>query len=412
MMRLALSCFLGGMLLLAGFAGPGFTQPPVKLSPEAAVIVKGNNTFALDLYEKLSKEDGNLFFSPYSVSTALAMTYGGARGETAKEMASVLHFGTDSEPLHRGFSELIGGINGKSGARQFELTTANRLWGQKDYTFDPNFIKLTVDNYGAGLKEVDFATDTELARQTINAWVEEQTKDKIKELIKPGFLTDASRLVLTNAIYFKASWDEPFLKEATQTGSFKLPGDKTIADVSFMQKNFSVKYLAGDNFQAIALPYVKNELSMVVLLPKEVDGLAGLEKSLTVPGYVNDVLAKMQRSQVKVVLPKFKVTSEFDLSEQLQGLGMKTAFTKKANFSGITSREPLQISKVIHKAFVDVHEAGTEAAAATAVVMIFGGAPRPQEPPAFRADHPFVYLIIDNNSGSILFMGRLLNPKK
>jgi serpin B len=412
MTRRVLRCFVGGLFLLAGLAAPGFSQPPTKVSFEATLIVKGNNAFALDLYEKLNEKDSNLFFSPYSISTALAMTYGGARGDTAREMANVLHFIPDGDQLHRGFGELISGLNGKSGPRQFELTIANRLWGQKDYTFDPNFIKLTEGTYGAGLKEVNFKEATEQARQTINGWVEEQTKNKIKELLKPGILKSDTRFVLTNAIYFKASWNVPFEKQATRPGPFKLAGDKSIEDVPLMQKVMAVRYLAKDGIQVAAIPYVRQELSMVVLLPTEVDGLPGLEKSLAVPGYLADLLDQIKGNRVKVTLPKFKVTAEFHLKEALQALGMKTAFVMgKADFTGITTREPLAISAVIHKAFVDVNEAGTEAAAATAVAGGGRGKNAPPPPPEFRADHPFVYLIMDNNSGSILFMGRLLNPK-
>ncbi len=412
MKRLAMSCMFASLIALPGSGGLCSAQPPAKLSPETADLVKGNTAFALDLYGKVNQNDGNLFFSPYSISTALAMTYAGARGTTADEMARTLHFPHDQSNLPRVYADLINGINGKTAKRQFELTTANRLWGQQGYTFDPSFLKLTQEHYGAGLKEVDFAKATEQARQTINDWVTEETKQKIKELIKPRQLTNSTRLVLTNAIYFKAAWAEPFHAKATIPAEFKVTSTKAIADVPLMRRTSQTSYYDGDSVQVLALPYLKNELSMIVLLPKQVDGLAELEKSLTAsPAYLANLLAKTSSTRVAVTLPKFKMTSAFQLRKELIDLGMPTAFqTGKADFSGIATREPLALGFVIHQAFVDVDEAGTEAAAATAVGS-FSGAAKSLPPPEFRADHPFLFLIQENQSGSILFMGRLMNPK-
>jgi serpin B len=391
--------------LAASLCSVASAQPP---HPDVATVVKGNDAFALDLYQQLSGKDGNLFFSPYSISTALAMTYAGARGQTATEMEKTLHFTLGQDRLHPAFGALVRQVNGHGQPRKYELTVANRLWGQKNYDFHRDFLKLTEDHYGAGLKEVDFVKATEAARKTINGWVEEQTKDKIKELLQPGILNANTRLVLTNAIYFKASWLRPFNKGATAPGKFLMPGNKDV-EAQLMHQTVDAGYFNGGNFALLDLPYEKGDLSMIVLLPKDVDGLPALEKSLSADKLAG-WLAKRGHAKVVLTLPRFKVTSEFLLNEELRALGMKTAFTKAADFSGMTTRDQLFISAVVHKAFVDVHENGTEAAAATAVVMEkkadAGG-----QLVTFRADHPFVFLIRDNQSGSILFMGRVANPQ-
>jgi serpin B len=375
-------------------------------APEFTLLVKSNDEFAVDLYHQLGKNDGNLFFSPYSISNALAMTYAGARGQTAAEIAKTLHFVLPADKLHPAFAALIKQLNGDGQARKFELTVANRLWGQQGLGFEPDFLKVNQDYYGAGLKEVNYGAP-EAARQEINAWVEQQTKDKIKELIKPNLITVDTRLVLTNAIYFKASWHRVFDAKATAAGKFLLPGGKTV-DVPLMHQLVDAGYLDGGSFALLDLPYEQGDLSMVIMLPKEVAGLAALEKSSTA-AKLAAWLSKREHAKVKVTLPKFKLTSEFRLDEALKSLGMKTAFVPAdADFSAMTKRERLWISAVVHKAFVDVHEKGTEAAAATAVIMEKKSAPA--EPVTFRADHPFVFLIRDNHTGSILFMGRVMNP--
>ncbi|MCI0456905.1 MAG: serpin family protein [Gemmataceae bacterium] len=392
------------LVLGVALAVPAAGQPQPRLNPDTATLVKDNNTFALDLYRQLAQKDGNLFFSPYSISNALAMTYSGARGQTATEMEKTLHFSLGQQRLHPAFHELIGQLGAKG--RKYQLTVANRLWGQKEYGFLPDFLKLTEASYGAGLKEVDFIKATEEARKAINAWVEQQTNDKIKELIKPGILTVDTRLVLTNAIYFKAAWMHPFREKATAPGMFHLADGKQVK-VPMMRGGVRTNYLKGDTFEALELPYEQRDLSMVVLLPKKADGMAAFEKMLT-PANLSAWLRKLSDHQVDVTLPKFKITAEFMLKDTLSQMGMPIAFQRgKADFSGMTSREKLFISHVVHKAFVDVNEAGTEAAAATAVVIERESAP----PPAtFRADRPFVFLIRDNRTGSILFVGRVSNP--
>jgi len=391
-------------------------QQPDNPNPDTATLVKGNNTFACNLYGQLSNAEGNYFFSPYSISTALAMTYAGARGDTAAEMAKTLHFPIDQGKLHRTFSEMINDIHGKKANQSYELITANRLWGQKGFTFQPAFLKIANDQYGAGFKEVDFIDESEKARLTINAWVEEQTKQKIKELLKPGILNQDSRIVLTNAIYFKASWTEPFLAQLTKNDEFKLPGGKVISDVPMMHKTLPLgQYVDQDGLKVLAMPYGKKELSMIVLLPKTVDGLPELEKTLVTrgPDYLSELFGKLTDTHVSVVLPKFKLTSQFRLDEKLKALGMRIAFNEiLADFSGMTTDDKLHITAVVHQAFVDVYEAGTEAAAATAVVGGGQGGGGPGvKPIEFRADHPFLFLIRDNRTGSILFMGRVMNPQ-
>ena len=397
--------FIFSAMLLATLASvPALAQVRIKGDP--AAVVEGNNGFAVDLYRQLDNEKGNLFFSPYSISNALAMTYAGARGNTAKEMATAMHFDLESARFHPAFAQLIRELQGKAKDRKYQLNIANRLWGQKDYGFLPDFLKLSQDLYQAGLKEVDFIDDTDGARKAINAWVEEQTHKKIKDLIKPGVLSVDTRLVLSNAIYFKAAWLRPFSPKATKPGEFTTGAGKK-AKVPMMQAGARTNYFNDGSVLGLELPYENHELSMIVLMPKKADGLADLEKELTAI-QLKKWLAKLSDHQVQISLPKFKVTAEFHLNDVLKQLGMKDAFERRrANFSGMTTRERLFISHVVHKAFVDVNEAGTEAAASTAVVM-----DRVSKPPRgiFSADHPFIFLIRDAKTGSILFMGRVSDP--
>lgn len=384
-----------------------------KRAPEGDVkaVVAGNSEFVLDLYAKLKDDPkirgagGNLFFSPYSISTALAMTWAGARGETEKQMAEVLHFTLPQNRLHPAFGALENRLNAAGKKGGYELNVASALWGQRGYDFLQEFLELTRKNYGAGLRDVDFAKKTEKTRRTINAWVEKQTKDKIKELIKPGVLDSLTRLVLTNAIYFKGDWAIQFDKKDTRDAPFTVtPGQKVKVPMMYLKADF--KYWADSRLQVLELPYKSDELGMVVLLPRKIDGLAELEKSLTSKN-LEQWLAKLQKQEVVVYLPRFKLLSEFSMAELLGAMGMKDAFSAEADFSAMTGKKELFISAVLHKAFVKVNEEGTEAAAATGVAMRLTAVRRT---PVFRADHPFVFMIKDNRSGSILFMGRVTNP--
>ena len=383
-----------------------------KTNSDLQTIIKGNSDFGFDLYQRLKGEKGNLFFSPYSISTALAMTYAGARGQTEKEMAEVLHFSLEQEPLHSSFSKLQSELNAIQNKGYVKLSIANSLWAQEGYHFLDTFFNLNKKYYGAGLNFVDFEKETEAARKTINIWVKDKTQQKIKELIKPGMVDSLTTLVLCNAIYFKGNWLVQFDKKRTKKDNFYISPDKTIK-VAMMNQESRYKYKDFGSFSAIELPYEGNDLSMIVFLPKEIDGLAEFEKNLTnsnVKAWI-DRLTASYKSEIFVSLPEFKTTCEFELSKILSDMGMPSAFSlPPADFSGMTGRKDLFISKVIHKAFVDVNEEGTEAAAATAVVMLWlKGASRPL---MFRANHPFVFLIRENQTGSILFIGRIIDPTK
>ena len=395
-------------------AGAGTAGRSGLKEAEVEALVSANTAFALDLYQRLRRGEGSIFFSPYSISVALAMTYAGARGATAEEMARVLHFdlfgetGGSAPRLHSAFGELIRRVNALGEAGNYQLSVANALWGQKGAGFLPGFLDLTRTHYGAGLREVDFASATEAARKTINAWVEEETQDRIEDLIPPGVLDALTQLVLTNAIYFKGTWASQFSREATREEPFTLPdGDRVT--VSMMRRTGEYRYAESEALQVLELPYAGDDLSMVVLLPRKVGGLSDLERRLT-PENLHGWLAGLRSRRVQVSLPRFTLASGFRLAEALRALGMADAFTPgRADFSGMNGRRDLYISAVLHKAFVEVNEEGTEAAAATAVVMVKSAAPSP--PVVFRADHPFLFLIRERPSGSILFLGRLLNPR-
>jgi serpin B len=375
---------------------------------QMAEVVQGNNQFAFDLYARLRDQPGNIFLSPYSISTALAMTYSGARGETAEQMARTMHFDVPADRLHATFAALVRQINGQGEARPYKLSVANALWGQEGDEFLPDFLRLLADHYGAGLRRVDFRS-TEQARRIINDWVEEQTGNKIKDLLQPPYPTPDTSLVLTNAIYFKGDWVSPFPKGATKDETFTVTEDKRIP-VPMMHRTGRLNCLDGGGFQALELPYAGEALSMVVLLPKETGGLAEFERSLTAKS-LSGWLAKLRPHRVDVALPRFEVEKGFELQDMLSAMGMPAAFGPQADFSGMNGQRDLFISAVVHKAFVDVNEEGTEAAAATAVLMTRASAARPEPIISFRADHPFVFLIRDKQSGSILFVGRVTNPK-
>jgi len=402
------NAFLAGGVLALAACVVAADKPGTGTKADEAVVVKGNNELALDLYAQLRSQEGNLFFSPNSISTALAMTYTGARGQTAEEMKKTLHFSLEQDRLPGAFASLVKELIGENQKRAYQLHVANALWGQKGHPFLADYLKVTHDSYGAGLREVDFAA-SEAARRTINDWVEKQTNDKIKDLIPSGVLDVDTRLVLTNAIYFKGNWARPFKKSQTRDDAFFVAADKKVT-VPLMNDRADFKYLDQAEFQALELPYEGKDLSMVVLLPRKVGDLAGFEEHLTA-AKLAEWLPKMQSREVAVTLPKFKMTVKFELQDILARMGMPSAFDPdKADFSRMDGQKDLFISAVIHKAYVDVNEEGTEAAAATAVVakheaMI-------QVPPAFRADHPFVFAIRDNRNGSILFLGRVVNPKQ
>jgi len=367
-------------------------------------VVDGNTAFAVDLYQQLRTAPGNLFFSPYSLSSALAMTYAGARGTTEQQMANVLHFALPQDRLHAQFAELQAILTATQRSNAIQLLVANSLWPAQGASLKPDFLDRLQKNYQTRLTALDYG-QTEAARQTINQWVEDQTKQKIKELFKPGILDPTTVLVLANAIYFKGVWSTPFKPELTQAVPFHLDSSSAIDAPMMHAWTMKCGYHAEPDVQLLELPYEGDRLAMVILLPRQVDGLSVLEQGLTAPK-LEAWLGKLGKQDVQVWLPKFKTTTEFRLDEQLKALGMVDAFSGAADFSGMFGMRGPHISAVVHKAFVEVNEAGTEAAAATGVVM------KASRPPTFRADHPFLFLIRERNTGSILFLGRIVNPKQ
>ena len=391
-------------------AADAVRQPGNDIS-EVSGIVRSGNQFAIDLYQQLRSEEGNLFFSPTSISTALAMTFAGADGETEAEMAKTLHFDLQNERLHDSMKVLQSSWIVSDKKKGIRLSLANRLWGQESYEFRPAFLKTTRDKYGAELARLSFSQSEEV-RKAINGWVEDRTEEKVTELIPAGLLSSDTKLVLTNALYFHGIWSDPFQKGRTKEKDFHQTASEKIK-VPMMHRGGGFRYAEVNNLQILKLPYGDDSLSMVVVLPKEVEGLADVESKLTFKNLQGWFKSLKHEDNVEVYLPKFKVTSQFQLSNTLKAMGMKSAFdANTADFSEMTGGRDLFISAVIHKAFIDVNEEGTEAAAATGVVM----APtsplveEKREPIIFRADHPFVFMIRDQRNGAILFVGRVTNP--
>ena len=386
------------------------TSPDVSTG-EQALLVEGNSAFAFELYQALREEEGNLFYSPYSISLALAMTYAGARDETAQQMADTLHFLLGQEKLHPTFNWLDAelakrgeGAEGKDG-EGFRLNIVNAIWGQKDYEFLTDFLDVLAENYGAGLRILDFITETEKSRLTINDWVSDQTESRIEDLIPQGAIDALTRLVLTNAIYFNAAWENPFDKKMTADGPFYLlDGGQVI--VPMMKQAESFSYTKGEGYQAVELLYDGDELSMVIFLPEagQFEAFAEGLQAQQVDAIIND----LQDTRVTLTMPQFEFDSEFSLKDTLAGMGMPIAFSGDADFSGMTGNQELSISDVVHKAFVAVDEAGTEAAAATSVIIKLTAVPEP--PVEVTIDRPFIFLIRDIETGAILFIGRVMNP--
>jgi serpin B len=368
-------------------------------------VADGNNRFAFDLFARLRTEPGNLFFSPYSIHAALAMTADGANGATRDEMTKVLHLPADrAKGLAAGD---LGRFYTRPG-RPYELAVANALWGQKGFSWRPEFLARQKQRFGAGLEEVDFAADPGAALRRINAWAAENTRGKVPTVLGPGDVTPLTRMVLANAIYFKSDWDVKFDKAATADAPFLL-ADGGRATAPLMHQEAEHRYAEGDGFQVLELLYKGGDLGMVVVLPRKPDGLPAVEKQITPEGLVKWLAAGRDRP-VRVWLPRFRVEAGSSLADALQGLGMTAAFDPEAaDFSGLAG-ERVSLARVAHRAFVEVTEEGTVAAA---VSGIGGNLPAPVPPPPvdFRADRPFLFLIRDVKHGTILFLGRLTNPK-
>jgi len=402
---------VGALLALVGCAVPegGAAAQSVRSDVERVIapdvadadlaeLARGNAAFALDLYHVLRQDHDNLFYSPYSISV---------------QMADALHYTLPQERLHAAFNALDQalasrgeGAQGKDG-EGFRLHVANAIWGQKDYTFLDAYLDVLALNYGAGLRLVDFVRAPEEARVTINEWVSEQTEGRIKDLIPPGAIDALTRLVLTNAIYFNAAWSRPFEEERTEDAPFyRLDGSQVT--VPMMRQVESFGYATGEGYQAVELPYDGHELSMVILVPKEGE-FETFEAALDVQR-LEAILQDLRYTQVALSMPKFEIESSFSLVDALAAMGMPVAFSDEADFSGMTGSRDLTISDVVHKAFVSVDEAGTEAAAATAVIMKLTSAP--MEPVEMRIDRPFLFAIRDLQTGALLFVGRVVDPSE
>jgi len=380
-----------------------------KSTPEGVnKIINSNNQFAFDLYLKLKDvpeyNESNIFSSPYSISTALAMTYEGARGQTAEEMQSVFHFPEDDSIRRSSFAKIYNLLNKKD--KKYELHTANALWAQKDYKFLEDYMN-TIQRYYAGkVTNLDFVNDTENSRITINKWVEEQTNNKIKDLIPQGVLDALTRLVLTNAIYFKSMWVKQFDKEDTIEDDFKVNPEKTVK-VPMMRltgEEAKFNYAETEELQILEMLYEGEELSMLILLPK-VNDLNSLEDSFSLEK-LYELRNSLGVQKVDIYIPKFKFETKYFMVKTLEEMGMPTAFSMDADFSGMDGATDLFIANVIHQAFVEVNEEGTEAAAATGVVMELKAA----MPTVFRADHPFIFMIQERETGNILLLGRVVDP--
>ncbi len=387
------------------------TPNPLR-GPAHEVLARTNAQFALKLYDLLKEDEGSLFFSPYSISTALAMTYAGARAETARQMAQALRFFQEQSDLHPAFAKLAARMEEIQDAGEVTLSVANSLWPQQDYPFLEEYMALLEEFYGTSVTPVDYRNATEAARLAINAWVEEKTEEKIKDLIAPDVLDPLTRLVLVNAIYFKGDWKIPFDPDQTDEAPFYVSGEETV-DVLMMFQTGRFSYAEAGVVKALELPYAGGDISMLILLPREKGRIDMVEDALADRSgwlWLNEVIRAMRAREVEVYLPRFRLEwGVRSLVPELKALGMDDAFGGDADFSGMDGTGNLLISDVLHKAFVEVNEEGTEAAAATAVIMMEMAMPAP--PPVFRADHPFLFLIRENSTGSILFMGRMSRPE-
>ena len=378
---------------------------------DADSVVGANNQFALDLYSKYKSEKGNIFFSPYSISTALAMTYEGAKGQTAEEMQDVFYFPENDDERRSGYAGLYNELNKKD--KEYKLSTANALWAQQDFVFLDNYFDIVEEYYGGKVTNLDFIRKAEESRTIINDWVEDNTNDKIKDLIPSGVINSMTKLILTNAIYFKGEWVKQFNKDYTSDQDFRVASDEVVK-VPMMQCAYDeaeFNYTENSELQILELPYSGDDLSMLIFLPKD-DNITTFEDSITVER-LTKWKKDLREQEVNVFIPRFKFETKYFMADTLKEMGMPTAFSAdSADFSGMTGKRDLFISAVIHQAFVEVNEEGTEAAAATAVVMELTSVAEPAPIPTFRADHPFVFMIQEKETGSILFMGRVSDPRE
>ncbi len=412
---ISLSLSACGGAQVAGSRLERVANPQVPAADSDALVL-GNTAFAFDLYHAVRTSTGNLVYSPFSISLALALTYAGAREATASQMAQVMHFTLAPEVLHPAFNRLdldlaarpaqAAGVDEED---RFELSIANSLWGQQDWPFLPEFLDLLALNYAAGMRLVDFQGATESARRQINDWVSDETRKRIQDIIGPGVLTPDTRLVLANAIYFKATWENEFDPDETVDAPFTLlDGSQVTVDRMGLESGESFSYAAGDGWQAIALPYRGGLADMLIIVP-DLGSFDLFEASLDSGSYAA-VVSALQQQQVLLRMPKFTFETSLGLSDTLVGLGMTDAFDPSlADFSAMDGSRDLYIGDVLHKAFIAVDEKGTEAAAATVVIMAMSA--MPVEGLELTIDRPFLYFIRDVPTGTVLFMGRVLDPR-
>jgi serpin B len=374
-------------------------------------VVGANNQFASDLYNVLKDNQNNVFFSPFSISSAFAMVYEGANGQTANEIDNVFHFPTDSATRRSSFAKLYNDMN--TGNTYYNLSIANALWAEKRYSFLDNYKNIIQQYYLGNTTNLDFINATESSRQTINNWVANRTHNKIMDLMPRRSIDQTTKLVLTDAVYFKGTWQRQFDAKNTSSQNFTTTSGSTtkVHMMCMAGKNSNFKYVEDSNLQAIELPYKGNKLSMVILLPKG-NNLSLAEEYLD-PQKLAQLKNSFAQKQVNLFVPKFKLETDYaDMADTLSNMGMPIAFSDRADFSGMDGIGGLKISKVIHKAYIDVDEEGTEAAGATGVVMMPIAVAMPETPVVFRADHPFIFLIQDNSAENILFLGSILDPKQ
>ena len=372
-------------------------------STSVEATVEAYNSFAFDLYGRYSADDGNILFSPYSISTALSMTYEGARGETAEEMEDVFGFLEDPSLRLPSIARIYNTLNEEG--REYALHTVNALWIQQGYPVVEDYVDAIVDYYGGDVNALDFVAEPDESRVTINEWVEERTNDRIKDLFPSGSIDGNVRLVLTNAIYFKGDWLYEFDEDATSEEEFHVSPTSTVMVDMMNLRDETFNYAETDELQILELPYTGEDVSMLLLLPKE--GRIGDVEAQLSAERLGEWLELMEGAAVNVYLPRFTFETKYFMMEDLAEMGMPTAFTDAADFSGMNAEDRLFIDKVIHQAFIEVNEKGTEAAAATGVSVALSAAIQEE---VFRADHPFIFLIRDVDTGVIMFMGRVTDP--
>lgn len=407
---------VGGVDVNEARSDKAFVQSPNVPSADYTAFISGTNDFGFDLYRKLPKND-NFVYSPVSTATALAMTYAGARGDTQTQMAAVLHDTLGQAKYHPAYNQLLLDLSARDiglhdtdqGQKSVKLRLVDAAFAQVGYQFSSSYLDTLAQHYNAGVKLLDYSADPEGSRETINLWVEAQTEQKIKDLLPQGSIRSSTRLVLANALYFYGSWASVFSKDLTQSGTFHAPAGDMSA--SMMHQTLSAPYAEGDGYQAARLDYDGGQVSMIVVLPAA-GKLADIEAGLSDVwlGQLSQSMGQYQ-GEVQMTLPKFTFTwGTESFADPLKALGMADAFSlPPADFTGMEPQGELFISDVLHQAFVGVDEDGTEAAAATAVVMDNGSVP--MDPKVFTADRPFLFFIRDNGTGAVLFIGKVSEPK-